>query len=74
MILVTDDAVTNADSVQLYLNALGIRLFILDVSRDSTQTDYADHDLAVGTGGGYYHAYDTTLYAPMLLAMSQLIC
>ncbi|HZK75282.1 MAG TPA: VWA domain-containing protein [Candidatus Kapabacteria bacterium] len=73
MILVTDDAVTNADSVQQFLNGLGIRLFILDVSRDSTQMDYADHDLAIGTGGGYYQAYDTTFYASMLLAMSQLI-
>jgi|GEM_PF-3529337 len=73
MILVTDDAVTNADSVEMFLKSLGIRLFILDVSRDSTQTDNANRDLAIGTGGGYYHAYDTTLYAPMLLSMSQLI-
>ncbi len=73
MILVTDDAVPNADSVHKFLNGLGIRLFILDVSRDSTQTDYADRDLAIGTGGGYFHAYDTTLYAPMLLQMSQLM-
>ena len=73
MILVTDDDVTNADSVQRFLNGLGIRLFILDVSRDSTQVDYADRDLALATGGEYYHAYDTIYYAPMLLAMSQLI-
>ncbi|MFI5200854.1 MAG: VWA domain-containing protein, partial [Candidatus Kapaibacterium sp.] len=73
MILVTDDDVTNADSVQLFLNGLDIRLFILDVSRDSTQADYADRDLALATGGEYFHAYDTTLYAPMLLAISQLI-
>ncbi|HEX5315534.1 MAG TPA: vWA domain-containing protein, partial [Candidatus Kapabacteria bacterium] len=73
MILITDDAVTNADSVQMFLNAHGIRLFILDVSRDSGQIDFTNQDLALGTGGEYYLAYDTTLYAPMLLAMSQLI-
>ena len=73
MILVTDDNITNVDSVKLFLNSLGIRLYVLDVSRDSTKIDYADLALADSTGGAYFAAYDTTLYEPMLLQMSHLI-
>ena len=73
MILVTDDNVTNVDSVKLFLNSLGIRLYVLDVTRDSTQIDYADLALADSTGGSYFAAYDTMLYEPMLLQMSHLI-
>ncbi len=73
MVLVTDAPVDEADSVQLYLDSLGIQLYVLDVDRDSAVVDYANHDLAIGTGGAYFKAYDTTLYAPMLLDISNLI-
>ncbi len=73
MILVTDDVIANADTMQGFLNRLGIRLYVLDVSRDSAQIDYPNLALADSTGGGYYAAYDTMLYEPMLLSISNLI-
>ncbi len=73
MILVTDDAVADTAGLAQLLGSLGIRLYVLEVARDSVHTFYNNYNLALATGGGYYAAYDTTLYLPMLLAIGQLI-
>ncbi len=73
IVLVTDAVVTNADSILLFLRANNIALFIMDVSHDTVDTNYANLQLAEATGGGYFLAYDSTLYPTMLQKISQLI-
>ncbi len=71
MILITDDNATNVDSVRMMLASLGIKLYVLDVARDSGKVNYINHDLAIATGGDYFHASDTTMYTQEFLAISQ---
>ncbi|HWF44005.1 MAG TPA: VWA domain-containing protein [Candidatus Kapabacteria bacterium] len=80
IILATDDGVSErnnipiylqADSVQHYLQANGVTLFIMEVARDTT--NYNNIVLAEGTGGAYFAATDPSMYTPTMLAISNLI-
>ncbi|MDP4233492.1 MAG: vWA domain-containing protein [Bacteroidota bacterium] len=76
MILVTDDSPDQADSIRRYLAANGISLYFMDVNPSDSNlkmTNYTGKDLADGTGGAYFQAYDSTLYLPTMLAISHLI-
>jgi hypothetical protein len=72
IILATDDFVQNSDSIERYLKANGITVFIMEVARD-TSPNYPNLTLAEGTGGAYFAARDPSMYASTMLAISDLI-